>query len=179
MLLSQQHEHQQWRENKLLMEKITLSFTPEELRELAKQLYIAGFVTGVEYDEMEFADSIYNYVCEEGFKNAPETEAFRKNREDDYTEYGVSLDMDTECEPLIELYKDRAVNEHVPYMLAHRDFTEQYGEMESEAMFNDPKLKEIYFTIQKKYVKEFETYGITHLRLQEDDFNKIKPIFRK
>ena len=161
------------------MEKITLSFTPEELRELAKQLYIAGFVTGVEYDKMEFADSIYNYVCKEGFNNAPETEAFRKNMEDDYTEYGISFDMDDEVVPLIELYKDEAVMEHVPYMLAHRDFTEQYGEMKPEEIWNDPELKEIYFTIQKKYVKEFETYGITHLRLQDDDFYKIKPIFRK
>src|SRR5258706_8511932 len=111
------------------MKKITLSFTPEELIELDKQLYIAGFIGGVDYDNMEFADSIYNYVCETGFNKAPETGAFRKNPEDDYTQFGISFDLDKECEPLIKLFEDEAVKHHVPYMLTHRDFEEQYGVM--------------------------------------------------
>ncbi|MEO6356382.1 MAG: hypothetical protein ABIU77_06570 [Ferruginibacter sp.] len=48
------------------MKEITLSFTPEELRELAKQLYLGSYFTlCVDYDNDAMAKDIFNriYMC--------------------------------------------------------------------------------------------------------------------
>ena len=59
--------------------------------------------------------------------------------------------------------------EYVPYELAGRDFQELYGPMEPEEFFNNPELIKINNMLQEKYIKEFEIYGVRHLRLPEED----------
>lgn len=109
------------------MKEITLSFSPDELRELAKQLYMAGyFLIYYDYENQKMVDDIMTRICATGYMEAPETEGFRHDGPTE-TAFIISLDTAFECEPLIELYADNCVEEDVPYALADRDFREQYG----------------------------------------------------
>lgn len=157
-----------WNQNQHNMQQITLSFTPDELRELAKQLYLGRFfLTTCDYDNREMANDIFNRVCEAGYEQAPETGGFRHPGPESFEEtfFTISSEMDDECTPVIELYGDCCIQEYLPYKLADRDFEEQYQAMDPELIFNDPELLNALQTIQKKYLDEFETYGVIHLRL--------------
>ncbi len=149
------------------MKEITLTFTPDELRELAKQLYLGSFfLISCDYDNQKMADEIMNRVCAVGFHDAPETGGFRYGGPGEPVFY-VSHEVDGESQPLVELFEDLSVAEQLPYQLADRDFNEQYGKMEAEEVLTNPELLGALQAIQKVYLDEFETYGVTHLRLQE------------
>ncbi len=149
------------------MKEITLSFSPDELRELAKQLYLASyFLIACDYDNESMVNDIMTKVCATGFAEAFETDGFRQGGPTE-TIFTVSKEISEECEPLVELYEDDAVQEHLPYALADRDFFEQYGLLEPEVILKDPSLLAALQNLQAKYVKEFETYGITHLRIEQ------------
>lgn len=149
------------------MKEITLSFTPDELRELAKQLYLGGyFLIGCEYDNQQMVDDIMNRVCATGLVEAPETGGFRHGGAID-TMFTIGHAVEDECTPLVEMYDDSCVEEHLPYALADRDFEEKYGHMDAEEVLMNPALLKALKEMQNKYIQEFETYGVTHLRLQE------------
>ena len=149
------------------MKEITVTFTPDELRELAKQLYLASFfLINHDYENQKVIDEIMNRVCAIGFHDAPETGGFRYGGSGE-TIFYVSHEVSNESQPLVELFEDSAVAEQLPYQLADRDFSEQYGEIEAEEVFSNPELLDALHNIQKIYLDEFETYGITHLRLQK------------
>jgi hypothetical protein len=149
------------------MKEITLSFTPDELRELAKQLYLAGyFLITCDYDNQAMVDDIVTRVCGTGFVEAPETGAFTHGGPTE-TLFTISREVYEECGPLIELFEADALKEHLPYGLAYRDFVEQYGFLEDKAVLGDPALFDALKALQAKYIKEFETYGVMHLRLEE------------
>jgi len=149
------------------MKEITLTFTPDELRELAKQLYLGGwFLTTCEYDNQQMVDDIMTRVCATGLAEAPETGGFRHGGLTE-TAFMISFEVDNECDPLIELYNMNAIAEYLPYVLAGRDFVEQYGTLQPEEILGNPELHHALMAIQQKYIKEFETYGATHLRLEE------------
>jgi len=149
------------------MKEITLSFTPDELRELAKQLHLAGyFLITCDYDNQAMVDNIMTRICATGFAEAPETGGFEHGGPTE-TIFRVSMEVDEECEPLVRLYEDYAVKQYLPYTLADRDFYEQYGRIEPEKVFNDPALFSALKALQNKYIQEFEIYGATHLRLEE------------
>ena len=151
------------------MKEITLSFTPDELRELAKQLYLARhFYINCDYDNRPMVDDIMTMVCATGFAEAPETNGFRHGGAGE-TSFFVSREVDEECTPLVELFEDYAVEEYLPYRLADRDFFEQYGTLDPEKVFGDPTLLTALESIQKKYLEEFERYGVIHLRLEEKE----------
>jgi hypothetical protein len=151
------------------MKEITLSFTPEELRELAKQLYLGSYFTScVDYDNDAVAKDIFNRVCATGFKEAPETGAFRYGGPTE-TAFNISVEVDDECTPLVEIFGDDYVQKYLPYALAGRDFQEQYGHLEAEKVFTNASLNRAIEAIQKKYIDNFETYGVTRLRLEEPD----------
>lgn len=150
------------------MKQISITFTADEFVELAKQLYLGSFVTiGFPYDNEEMAFEILNKVCETGYHELPELEAFMRCGPLNHTEFGISCQIDDECEPIIEQYQASAMEEHLPYALADRDFEEKYGKLEAEDVFNNHELLQELETIQKKYKQEFERYGVTHLRLEE------------
>jgi len=149
------------------MKEISITFTPEEIKELAKQLYMASYFTiCFPYDNQKMADDIYNRICATGYLEAPELNAFR---EGGFTEtaFTISAELDDECEPIVEQFQAAAVEEHLPYALADRDFEEQYGKMEPIEVVKNPKLLSAIKAIQEKYKKDFELYGVTHLRLEE------------
>jgi hypothetical protein len=149
------------------MKEITVTFTPDELRELAKQLYLASFfLINYDYENQKVVDEIMNRVCAIGFHDAPETGGFRYGGPDEPIFY-VSHEVSNESQPLVELFEDLAVAEQLPYQLADRDFSEQYGEIEAEEVFSNPELLDALHNIQKIYLDEFETYGVTHLRLHK------------
>lgn len=55
------------------MKEITISFTADELVELAKQLYMASYLTNdFPYDNQKMADEIFGRVCATGFLEVPE-----------------------------------------------------------------------------------------------------------
>ena len=150
------------------MKEITISFSADELRELAKQLYLASFLTtGFPYDNQEMTNEIFNRVCAVGFLEVPELGAFRHGGFTE-TSFTISHDLDQECDPVIEQYEVSAVEEHLPYALADRDFKEKYGELEDMEVLNNPELLKELETIQEKYKQEFERYGVIHLRLEEE-----------
>ena len=149
------------------MKEITIQFSADELRELAKQLSLAqNFLITHEYANMEMVDKIMTLVCGTGMVEAPETNAFRHGGPDEPL-FMTSFELDDECEPLIELYNDYVVEEYLPYTLADRDFMEQYDTLDPEIVLMDPKLLSALKAIQQKYIDEFEKYGVTHLRLEE------------
>lgn len=151
------------------MKEITLSFTPEELRELAKQLYLGSyFITCVDYDNEAMVRDILNKVCATGFKEAPETGAFCYGGPTE-TAFTISLELDDECTPLVEIYDDDCVQEYLPYALADRDFQEQYGHLEAEKILANPPMRRTIEAMQQKYKDNFETYGVTRLRLEEQE----------
>jgi hypothetical protein len=151
------------------MKEITLLFTQDELRELAKQLYLArSFFISCDYDNQYMVDDIMNRVCATGFAEAPETGGFSHGGYGETT-FFISDEVADECEPLIELYEDYAVEEYLPYRLADRDFLEQYGTLDPEEILHNPALLSALKAIQNKYLQEFETYGVIHLRLPEKE----------
>jgi hypothetical protein len=150
------------------MKEVTITFTANEFVELAKQLYLASYLTiGFPYDNEEMAYEIYNKVCETGYDELPGLKAFMRLGPMSETEFGISKQLDDETEPVIEQYEASAIQEHLPYALADRDFIEKYGKLEPDEVFNDHVLLEELVAIQNKYKQEFELYGVTHLRLEE------------
>jgi hypothetical protein len=153
--------------NNLIMEEITISFTAEELRELAKQLYLASFMTiGFPYDNEEMALDIFNRVCATGYLEAPELGAFRHGGPTE-TPFQISHDLDDECDPIVEQYDATAVENILPYLLADRDFDEKYSTLEPEEVLRNEELMLELQEMQEKYKLEFERYGVLHLRLEE------------
>jgi hypothetical protein len=150
------------------MKDITITFTADEFVELAKQLYLGSYLTiGFPYDNEEMAFEIYNKVCETGYHELPELEAFMRCGPLNDTEFAISNQLDDEIETIVEQYEAYAMEEHLPYALADRDFEEKYGKMELEDVLNNHELLQELETIQEKYKLEFERYGVTHLRLVE------------
>ena len=150
------------------MKEITISFTANELRELAKQLYLGSFLTiGFPYDNEKMARDIFNRICATGYLEAPELGAFRHGGMTE-TAFQISREIDEECDPVVEQYGASVVEDHLPYRLADRDFEEKYGKLEPEQILMNPKLLAELKEIQEKYKQEFERYGVLHLRLQEE-----------
>jgi hypothetical protein len=123
------------------MKEITISFTAEELRELAKQLCLASYMTiGFPYDNKEMALDIFNRVCTTGFLEAPELGAFG---------YGgfagtasqISHELDQECDPVVEQFEANAVEEILPNRLAQRDFVEKHGQLGAEEILMNSELR--------------------------------------
>lgn len=149
------------------MKEITLSFTADELRELAKQLYLAGnFSIAHDYDNQSMVDDIMTRVCATGYAEAPETGGFRHGGPGE-TAFMISAEVDDECAPLVELFEYYCMEQYLPYELADRDFHEQYGNLGVYEITQNPALLSDLQAKQNKYKQEFETYGVTHLRLVE------------
>ena len=149
------------------MKEITISFTPEELVELAKQLYMGSYLTiCIPYDNQKLADTIFNKVCATGFLELPDTGAFRHGGLDE-TPFSISLELGDDCEPIYEQFEASAMEHHLPYELADRDFEEKYGKLDPMQVLTNPKLLKELKAIQEKYKQEFERYGVSHLRLEE------------
>jgi len=151
----------------VVLKNIDISFTPDELRELAKQLYLGSFFTSIiDYENKAMAKDIMLNICSAGFKEAFETGGFGYGGPTEPF-FFVSQELATECDPIVEIYDDDCVEEQVPYALADRDFAEQHGEIDPDIIFNTPELLEAIEIIQEKYKREFERYGVLHLRLVE------------
>ena len=149
------------------MKEITISFTPDELRELAKQLYLGGyFLITCDYENEAMVDEIFNRVCATGMAHASETGGFSHGGVTE-TLFTISREVDEECQPVVELYGDDCIERYLPSMLADRDFEEQYKVTDELTIVNDPELLEAHKILYDKYMKEFQTYGVRHLRLEE------------
>ncbi len=120
------------------MKEIAITFSPDELKELAKQLNLARYfsVCSGEYDNCAMADEIMNRVCAAGMAHAPETNAFREGGPGEPI-FFISHDMDDECEPYIELYNDYVIEDYLPYALADRDFMELHGTIDADTILGD------------------------------------------
>jgi hypothetical protein len=150
------------------MKEFTITFSADELKELAKQLYLASYFTDrFPYDNQKMADEIFTRVCAIGFLEAPELEAFKEGGFTE-TEFTVSLDMDDECDPIIEQFEAYAVENYLPNELADRDFEEKYGKLDPFVVVRNPELLKAVKEMQEKYKKEFERYGVRHLRLEDE-----------
>lgn len=148
--------------------EIAIHFSVDELIELAKQLSLARyFLINCEYDNEKMVDEVMSRICAIGMVEAPETNAFRHGGPDEPA-FMPSLEIDEDCEPIVELYNDYVLEEYLPYSLADRDFMEQYNTLDPETVFADPELLKALKAIQKKYIDEFERYGVIHLRLEEN-----------
>jgi hypothetical protein len=151
-----------------MMKEITLTFTADELVELAKQLSLGfGVTIGFPYDNEKMALDIFNRVCETGYDELPELDAFMRCGPLNDTEFALSPELDDQCEVVVEQFEVSAVEKHLPYALADRDFREKHGKLEVMEVLNNPELLEELQAIQEKYKQEFERYGVIHLRLEE------------
>jgi hypothetical protein len=152
------------------MKELTLTFTEDEYLVLAKMLNIAQWIVAIErgYDDFNTVNKIYNDVCKKGFYELRETKSFREMGELNYTPYDISEELEDETTVLTDLAEIAALQKHLPYSLAQRDFEEKYGTIEDEVILMNPELLEALKAIQKKYIDEFAKYGVTHLRLEEN-----------
>lgn len=155
------------------MEQITLDFSPEELIELARQMYLASYfmITYDDYENEELAKEIYTKICATGFKQLPESGAFEHGG---FTEtlFRISIKESEKCEPLIESFEDDAVMEYLPYALADRDFVEKYGKLEVMEILNNNELRKELEGIQNYYKMEIMLNGAENLRLVKKDDKK-------
>jgi hypothetical protein len=148
------------------MKEVTLSFTEEELLELARQLYMAGFFM-IYYDDYPFeklARALELKICSAGFGEF--------NEKGDY-EYGgsgesifrLSIDQGTDLEDVVEALENNAIQEYIPDRLAFRDIKEKHGNMtEDELVYNTELYKE-YEEICNMYKMELLLNGIENFRL--------------
>ena len=151
------------------MKQVAIQFSSDELRELAKQLSMARcfLITG-DYDNEEMVDNIMSRICATGMAEFPESDSFRHGGPSEPV-FMTSFELDAEAEPLIEIYNDYVLKEYLPYSLADRDFMEQYNTLDPNIVLPDPGLHAALKAIQKKYIDEFERYGVIHLRLEEPE----------
>jgi|SRR6185437_7872395 hypothetical protein len=151
------------------MKEIAIHFSPDELRELAKQLYMASFfMLACQYDNEPMVNEIMNKVCATGMAEAPETGDFRHGGPDEPLFY-IGYDAAQECDPIIDIYNGYVIKERIPHELADRDFAEQYHTFDPEIVLTNPEMLSALHALQKKYIEEFERYGVTHLRLVEPE----------
>lgn len=148
------------------MDEITITFSAEELIEVGKAIYLATSILIQNGHENKVLEEIDNRLCEAGFHLAPETEAFCHGSFLE-NEFKLKFEVIEECEVLLENYKADVLSHSVAHDLADRDFEEKYGKMDPFLILNNPKLLNELKEMQKVYIKEIDTYGITHLRLQK------------
>lgn len=151
------------------MNELILTFNEEEYLVLAKMVDIAQWIICVNgvYQDFDIVNKIANDIYKKGFYELPETKSFREMGEMNDIPYGISVEMAEETSALTDLAEIQAMEEHLPYSLAARDFREMYGELKDEVILMDAKLLGELKAIQKKYIDEFAKYGVTHLRLEE------------
>jgi len=147
------------------MKDITITFTADQFVELTKQLYLGSYLA-FPYDNEKMASEIYNKVCETGYHELSELEAFRRLGPLDETEFGISESEDEAGQSLNNTKRPQCSNS-CPTAWQTGDFQEKYGKMEIEDVINNNELLQELVTIQEKYKLEFERYGVTHLRLEE------------
>jgi hypothetical protein len=149
------------------MDEITITFSAEELIEVAKAIYLAtNILTQNDYENKELLHEIDGRICKAGFHLAPETGAFYPGGFTE-NEFRLNNELAEECDVLVENYDAEVFTNSVAYDLADRDFQEKYGKMDALIVVNNPKLLNEIQAMQKLYIKEIETYGVTHLRLEK------------
>jgi hypothetical protein len=153
------------------MKQITLSFAPEEYRELAKLMALGtGMTMGADdYPNRELADEVNLKICTNGYVQVPESGAFSMGGgsigDMVEPEFVISDELHYECEALEEAYKKREFLEFLSCSMADRDFYEQYGEMEPEEMVNNREFLKFIREKQTEYRQEFMFNSIDNLRL--------------
>jgi hypothetical protein len=135
------------------MEEITLSFTPEELKELAKQLHLGAhiYMCPDGYKNEVMAEELMLRICKAGYYMAPETDGFACGLSELDIPYQISDEVFYECEDLIKEYDKRAMLEYLPDALACRDYKEKYGEIDENEIVKDRKLFGTMMDMQTDY----------------------------
>lgn len=120
--------------NQATISEISLSFTPEELRELTKQLFLANFMAlSCDYGNHAIADGIMLKVCASGYLEASETGGFTHNGIVDPA-FTFSMELDDEWYPLLELFKIDCMEEYLPLALAERDLNSSFYSVYQEKL---------------------------------------------
>jgi len=149
------------------VDEITITFSAEELIEVAKAIYLAtNILIQNDYENKEMLHEIDGRIGKAGFHLASETGAFGHGGVTE-NEFRLKNELIEECDVLIENYDAEIFTNSVAYDLADRDFREKYGKMDALIVVNNPKLLNEIQAMQKLYIKEIETYGVTHLRLDK------------
>ena len=150
------------------MKRITLTFTSDQLRELAKQLYLGSFITlARDYKKENFAMVIMNKVCRAGFLEAPETGAFARPVNNDEPPFYISRELDDECSPLVEAYKKIYFDHYLFLEFLNREVLERFGKPFNINLLLDPSIGEEVLAFVTKLEKEYETNGFTNFRYVE------------
>jgi len=154
------------------MKEITLSFTPEEYRELAKLVTLGSwFIMGADDYPAELMEEVTLKIYTNGYVQLPGSDAFAMGgggigdfRE---AEFVVSDKLYEECEVLEDAYKKREFLEFLSCQMADRDFYEQYGKMEAEEAVKNPEFIKFMLEKQIEYRQQFMFNGVDNLRVVE------------
>ncbi len=134
-----------------------------------KAIYLAtNILIQNDYENKEMLHEIDGRICKAGFHLAPETGAFGHGGFTE-NEFRLNNELAEECDVLVENYDAEVFTNSVAYDLADRDFQDKYGKMDALIVVNNLKLFNEIQAMQKLYIKEIETYGVTHLRLEKKD----------
>lgn len=152
------------------MKEVTLSFTPEEYRELAKLVTLGSwFIMGADDYPDELMEDIKLKICTHGYAQLPDSDAFTRIKEESgiirEAEFVVSNKLYEECEVLEEAYKKREFLEFLSCQMADGDFEEQYGKMEAEELVKNPEFVQFVLEKQTKYRQQFMFNGVDNLRV--------------
>jgi hypothetical protein len=146
------------------MKEVTLTFTAEELLELAKQLTIARCIVNEDYKTQDLAESLRLKICATGFKE------FNENA--DYDTGGcwdlpfvVSAKNDDDCYDALESHNQFMITDYIARTLADRDFCGKHKIVEAEEMFIDPALLEELNGRVNEYKWELLLNGIENFKL--------------
>ena len=152
------------------MKEITLSFTPEEYRELAKLVTLGSwFIMGADDYPVELMEEVKLKICTHGYVQLPGSDAFTRGGEEGEVfrdaEFAISDKLFDECEVFEEAYKKREFLEFLSCQMADRDFFEQYGKLEVEEVIKNPEFMGFLLEKQTEYRQQFMFNGVDNLRV--------------
>lgn len=150
------------------MNRITLTFTANQLRELAKELYLASIITSVvNYKKENFAMTIMNKVCRAGFLEAPETGIFAQPANSDEPPFYINKELEDECTPLVDAYKEFYTAYDVFAEFVNRECIERFGKPGTVHLFADPLVGKEAIAFVTKLDEDYKTNGFANFRYVE------------
>lgn len=150
------------------MNRITLTFTTHQLRELAKQLYLGSIITSVvNYKNENLAMTIMNKVCRAGFLEAPETGIFAQPGNNDEPPFYINEKLEDECGPLVDAYKKYYADNDLFSEFINREFIGRFGKPCNARLLVDPVVGKEALAFAVKLDEEYKANGFTNFRYVE------------
>jgi len=148
------------------MNRIVLSFTKEEIRELAKQLYLGSYITVAtpDYENEDLSMQIMNKVCKAGYYETPEAGIFGRPITDSEPPYYINNELEEECKPLLEKFKIMIAGREILEEIENHQLIKRFGKPFSAHLLLDPIVGEEVSTFLMRLEEDFRNNGFANYR---------------